>query len=222
MTGPLASLRRLAPVLAAALVGAAGGFASSRPAPAAAAAVATAAPADWLAGITAPHRQLFDAPAPEGGVPLVHIMNYYDTYNRAFGVKDADVDGVGTFYGATTFYGVNDAMWAKYRIGEFLQAKDGATGQPAVANPWRASPVILGGAIPAASVEALQKRGATFIVCNNALTIFSGMLAQARGLDPKVVYEDMKANVLPGVVVVPAMVIAIEQAQAAGLSYHRQ
>ena len=223
MTGPLASLRRLSPALAAALVLGAAGFAAPRPSPAAATpAVATTAPADWLAGITAPHRQLFDAPAPEGGVPLVHVMNYYDTYNRAFGVKDADVDGVLTFYGATTFHGVNDAMWAKYRIGEFLQATDGATGQPALANPWRAAPVILGGAIPAASIESLQKRGATFILCNNALTIFSGMLAQARGLDPKVVYEDLKANVLPGVVVVPAMVIAIEQAQAAGLSYHRQ
>ena len=86
----------------------------------------------------------------------------------------------------------------------------------------RAAPLILGGAIPAAGIESLQKRGATFILCNDALTIFSGMLAQARGLDAKVVYEDMKANVLPGVVVVPAMVIAIEQAQAAGLSYHRQ
>ena len=224
MPTPFPSLRRAPSIAAAvALVVVATAAGGARPAPAAAPArEPTVAPADWLAGVTAPHKQLFDAPTPGGGIPLVHIMNYYDTYNRAFGVKDADVDGVLTFYGATTFHGVNDAMWAKYRIGEFLQATDGATGQPALANPWRAAPVILGGAIPAASIESLQKRGATFILCNNALTIFSGMLAQARGLDAKVVYEDLKANVLPGVVVVPAMVIAIEQAQAAGLSYHRQ
>jgi len=176
----------------------------------------------WLDGLKAKHRQFFDAPAPAGGIPLVHVMNYYDTYNKAFGVKDADIDAVLTFYGSTTFHGLNDAVWAKYALGEFLEIVDPATSKPATANPWRNAPVILGMTLPAASVESLQKRGATFILCNNALQIFSGMVAQKRGLDPKVVYEDLKANILPGVELVPAMVIAVEQAQRAGLAYHRQ
>ena len=78
----------------------------------------------WLEGLKAKHKQFFDAPAPNGGLPLVHVMNYYDTYNKAFNVKDADIDAVLTFYGSTTFYGLNDAMWSKYRIGEFLGLKD--------------------------------------------------------------------------------------------------
>jgi len=152
----------------------------------------------------------------------VHIMNYYDTYNKAFNVKDADIDAVLTFYGGTTFFGVNDAMWAKYKLGEFINENDPTTGKPATANPWRTEPVILGMTIPAASVESLYKRGATFILCNNALTIFSNLLAQKRGLDPKVVYNDLKANILPEVQLVPGMVVAVEQAARAGLSYHRQ
>jgi hypothetical protein len=181
------------------------------------------APADnWLKGLNGKHRQLFDAPAPNGGIPLVHIMNYYDTWNKAYGVADKDIDAVGTFYGSTTFYGLNDAMWAKYRLGEFLDTKDPATGQPAVANPWRSNPNILGLSLPAASIESLQKRGATFILCNNALSIFASLLAKARGLDADAVYADLKANILPGVELIPGMVVAIEQAHAAGLSYHRQ
>jgi hypothetical protein len=176
----------------------------------------------WLDGLKAKHRQFFDAPTANGGIPLVHVMNYYDTYNKAFAVKDNDIDAVLTFYGATTFYGLNDAMWAKYKLGEFLETVDPATGKPAVANPWKSAPVILGMTIPTASIEALQKRGATMILCNNALGIFSGLLAQKRGLDAKVVYEDMKANILPDVELVPGMVVAIEQAARAGLSYHRQ
>jgi intracellular sulfur oxidation DsrE/DsrF family protein len=176
----------------------------------------------WLDGLKARHKQFFDTPAPNGGVPLVHVMNYYDTYNQAFGVKDNDVDAVLTFYGATTFYGLNDAAWAKYRLGEFLETNDPTTGKPATANPWRASPVVLGLTLPQASLESLHKRGATLILCNNALTIFSGLLAQKRGLDAKVVYEDLKANILPGVDLVPGMVVAVEQAQREGLSYHRQ
>jgi hypothetical protein len=176
----------------------------------------------WLEGLTARHKQFFDSPAPAGGIALVHIMNYYDTYNKAYSVADKDIDAVGTFYGATTFYGVNDAMWAKYRIGEFLETNDPATGQPATANPWRSAPTIIGMTLPQASIERLQARGATFILCNNALGIFAGMLARARGLEANVVYEDLKANILPGVYLVPGMVIAVEQAQRAGLAYHRQ
>jgi hypothetical protein len=175
----------------------------------------------WLDGLTSKHKQFFDAPTANGGVPLVHVMNYYDTYNKAFNVKDADIDAVLTFYGATTFYGLNDAAWAKYQIGEFLETND-ATGKPATANPWRAAPVVLGMTLPQASLESLHKRGATLILCNNALTIFSALLAQKRGLDPNAVYQDMKANILPEVDLVPGMVIAVEQAQRAGLSYHRQ
>jgi hypothetical protein len=180
------------------------------------------APADnWLKGLNGKHRQFFDSPTENGGIPLVHIMNFYDTYNKAYGVPDRDIDAVGTFYGATTFHGLNDAMWAKYRLGEYLGIKD-PSGNGATANPWRSAPVVLGMTLAPASIESLQKRGATFIVCNNALTIFSTLLAQSRGLDPKIVYEDMKANILPGVELIPGMVVAIEQANRAGLAYHRQ
>ncbi len=176
----------------------------------------------WLKGLTAQHRQLFDSPAPAGGIPLVHVMNYYDTYNTAYGVKDADVDAVLTFYGATTFYALDDAAWAKYRLGEFLETNDPATGKPATANPWRTAPRALGMSLPSASIEALHARGATFIVCNNALQIFAGLLANTRGLDAKVVYDELRTHILPSVHLVPAMVVAVEQATRAGLSYHRQ
>jgi hypothetical protein len=177
---------------------------------------------EWLKGLKAKHRQFFDNPTPNGGIALVHVMNYYDTYNKAFNVKDADINAVLTFYGATTFYGLNDNAWAKYKLGEFLDTNDPATGKPVTVNPWRAAPVILGITLPSASIESLHKRGATLILCNNALQIFSGLLATKRGLDAQVVYDDLKANILPGVDLVPGMVIAVEQAQRAGLTYHRQ
>jgi hypothetical protein len=191
------------------------------PAPAARSANRAPAPADAWLKRTAKHRQLFDSPTSNGGIPLVHIMNYYDTWNKAYGVPDRELQAVGTFYGATTFFGLNDAMWGKYRLGEFLGEKDGE-GKLATKNPWRSAPVILGMNLPQASIESLQKRGATFILCNNALGIFSGMLAKARGLDADAVYQDLKANILPGVELIPGMVVAIDQAHDAGLSYHRQ
>jgi intracellular sulfur oxidation DsrE/DsrF family protein len=175
---------------------------------------------EWLKGLNGKHRQVFDTGSPGDGIPLIHIMNYYDTYNSAYGVKDSDIDAVLTFYGGTTLYGLNDAMWAKYKLGEFTKA-NGPDGKPATANPWRSSPIILGGAVPPASIESLQKRGMTGILCNNALGIFAGLVAKTHGMEQAAVYNDMKANILPGVELVPAMVIAIGQAQKAGLTYLR-
>jgi hypothetical protein len=176
----------------------------------------------WLLGIKAKHKQFFDTPTANGGVPLVHVMNYYDTYNKAFGVKDADINAVLTFYGATTFYGLDDAAWEKYRLGEFLETNDPDTGRPAIKNPWRAEPQILGLTLPQAGIEALHRRGATFILCNNALGIFSDLLAAKRGLDRNEVYADLRKHILPQVQLVPGMVVAVEQAARAGMSYHRQ
>ena len=176
---------------------------------------------NWLKGLKAKHKQFFDNPTPNGGIALVHVMNYYDTYNKAYSVKATDINAVLTFYGGTTLYALNDSAWAKYRLGEFLDAKD-PSGNFATANPWRSAPVVLGLTIPGASIESLEKRGATLIVCNNALQIFAGILAQKRGLDAQAVYQDFKASIIPGIELVPGMVIAVEQAQRAGLTYHRQ
>lgn len=226
---PSQILRRPLPILAIVAVAAAtmaarpASWTSGNEAVSSSSTTTKAAPADrWLKGLTGKHRQLFDSPAPGGGIMLIHMLNYYDTWVRDYGAKDSEINGVGTFYGTTTFYGVNDAMWAKYKLGEFLETNDAATGKPAIANPWRTNPNILGMTLPQASVESLQKRGATFIICNNALGLFAGALAKARGLNSDAVYADLKANILPGVELIPGMVVAIDQANAAGLSYHRQ
>ena len=175
----------------------------------------------WLAGLRAPNRQLFDIPSIGDGLGLVHVMNYLDTYNRAYSVRDSDINAVGTFYGETTLLAANDAMWSKYRIGEIMNQKN-AAGQPATANPWRTSVRALGMDIAPASIEALQKRGVLFIACNNAINFWVGQIAKARNTDVPSVDRDIRANLLPGVVVVPAMVIAIEKAQKAGMAYNRQ
>lgn len=175
---------------------------------------------DWLEALDAPNRMVFDAPNANGGIPLVHALNYLNSWNAA-GVEDSDIDAVVTLYGATTFHGLDDAMWARYGLGEIVGEQD-PSGAAWDRNPWRVSPVVEGTVLPPASIEALSDRGTTFILCNNALTWFAGIVAEARGLEADAVYADMKAHILPDVTLVPAMVVAIDRAQQAGLSYHRQ
>ena len=134
--------------------------------------------------------------------------------------------------------GFNDAMWAKYGLGEILGLKD-ASGKPYTRNvfvsPTKAdghllaqraqiptSIGMLGDAIVGSSIPSLQKMGTKFILCNNALGLWTLEL-EARGKGTAAAIDkELRANLVPGVTIVPAMVAAIEQAQAAGLSYNRQ
>jgi intracellular sulfur oxidation DsrE/DsrF family protein len=62
----------------------------------------------------------------------------------------------------------------------------------------------------------LMKRGASFMVCHNATTAFAGMLGQGVGVDPKSALADFVANMLPGFLMVPAGVAAVQAAQTNG------
>jgi intracellular sulfur oxidation DsrE/DsrF family protein len=80
----------------------------------------------------------------------------------------------------------------------------------------------LGEAVPALGIESLQKMGTKFIICNNALGLWCLELdARGKGKAPDI-EKELRANLLPGVTLVPAMVIAIDKAQEAGIKYNRQ
>ena len=86
------------------------------------------------------------------------------------------------------------------------------------------SPMIpaLADAMPALGIESLQKMGTKFILCANALGIWCLEL-EARGKGKAQDLEkELRANLLPGLTIAPAMVIAIEKAQEAGIRYNRQ
>ena len=86
--------------------------------------------ADWLKGLNGKHRQLFDMPEPEDGFGLLHIRNYMNTWRDAFGMKDSEINAVGTFYGKATVLGFTDDMWVKYKFGAVLNITDATTKAP--------------------------------------------------------------------------------------------
>ena len=196
---------------------------------------------DWIKSVKGTHRCLFDFPQHKNGLPLLHILNYLNTYSEAYKTTPGQVGAVGTFYGiggqSSIPLAFNDAMWAKYALGAYTGLKDGA-GKPHTRNvlnkPTPAdlnlvmevvqSPPIpmFAGALPALGIESLQKMGTTFLLCANA---FGGWCAEleARGKGKMAdIQAELTANMLPGVTIVPAMVIAIEAAQRAGITYNRQ
>ena len=112
---------------------AAAGFMGAGPAgaqnkaPAAPAARATG-PDAWIGEVKGTHRCLFDFPQHKNGVPLLHILNYLNTYNETYKAAPGTVGAVGTFYSignqASISLAFNDAMWAKYGLGDYTGMKD--------------------------------------------------------------------------------------------------
>jgi hypothetical protein len=196
---------------------------------------------DWIKEVKGTHRCLFDFPQHKNGFPLLHIFNYLNTYSAAYKVPAGQAGAVGTFYGLGTQssipFAFNDAMWAKYQLGDYTGLKD-AAGKAYTRNAFYrptkddlhllmqalGTPTIpaLADAMPGLGIENLQKIGTKFLLCQNA---FDGwcLELEARGKGKmQDIQKELRANILPGVTIVPAMVIAIEKAQAAGIRYNRQ
>jgi intracellular sulfur oxidation DsrE/DsrF family protein len=188
----------------------------------------------WLAGINGKHKCFFDFPQHKKGAGLVHIFNYIATYRDVYGVDVGDISTVGSLYSVGSQSSVpmafNDDMWTKFKFGEYLSLDDPQTGKPAVRNLFYKTldgdelpRVGTIGPFPDASISAMQENfGTTFLLCNNA-TIALGMDLTRLGFgETDEIVAELKANMTHGVHLVPAMVIAIEKAQAAGMAYNKQ
>src|SRR5580765_6079334 len=55
---------------------------------------------DWIKEVKGTHRCLFDFPQHKNGMPLLHILNYLNTYTAAYKTGPGQVGAVGTFYSA--------------------------------------------------------------------------------------------------------------------------
>ena len=173
---------------------------------------ASSAPAyedKWLQGLNGKHKQICDVPVLNGGTPLARTVNFLDAYAE-YDMKDSDLNVIFGIHSAALGFGLNDAFWAKYELGRRWNENDPRTSAPATRN------VFASGAPN--SVTTLQGRGVRFIACMRAVRRLSGVLATPENPADKV-REEMLASFLPGVTVVPALIVAVNRAQEAGLTY---
>ncbi|MEP6621947.1 MAG: hypothetical protein ABJE47_21670 [bacterium] len=172
----------------------------------------------WLKGLTGKHRQFFDIGAGRNGVPLERILNFYEAYKESYAVDARDLNVLFGFHGAGSAYVLNDAMYAKYALGKKYETTDPLTKATATRNPfvrmlpgytWRGD----------YSIEAFQARGGRILWCNKSLGNLSRDLAKDTGGSEADIAAELRKNVLPGITIVPAMVVASNRAQEAGCAY---
>jgi intracellular sulfur oxidation DsrE/DsrF family protein len=160
---------------------------------------------DAALGREARHRQVFAVARVADGVAFALMTHGIDAYEIARGEGPGALHAAGVFYARGVILGLGDAMWRRYHLAEHSRRRgDELTAQSITHNPF------------ADRIASLQKRGATFFVCDNALLDWATYLVTIAGFSaqsPEGVHAELRRNLVAGALLVPAGVAALGDAQ---------
>jgi intracellular sulfur oxidation DsrE/DsrF family protein len=184
--------------------------------------VPTNDPEEWFKKINGKHRIVFDVPEPNGIFPFAWPRIFLAT-NAATGTAEKDCSIVVVLRHTAIPYAMEDRLWSKYNFGEVFKADDPKTNKPSTRNPfWKPKQgdfKIPGVGVVPIGINELQESGVRFCVCDMALTVYSGVVAESLKQDPAEVKKDWVSGLLPDIQVVPAGIWAVNRAQEHGCSY---
>lgn len=169
----------------------------------------------FVDGFTGKHKQVFDL--MDTGLALIVIKNWLDAWESVYGLKHPDVNAIGAIAGKGFGINASDALYEKFPIGQLFAINDPATSQPARRNQWLAGDGA--GAMRGVGVKPLQARGVVFWMCNNALNAVAGRIANAVQRPQPEIYQEVRAGLNPGVIVVPAHTMLVGIVQEKGFTY---
>jgi hypothetical protein len=145
------------------------------------------------------HRQAFANPLVADGAVLGFMFNSLNAYESGFG------EGAGTLHAAAVLYhtgvalALDDDAWRSFGIADAIRRSgDRVNATAADGNPFVRAP-------QGWAFSDLQRRNASFFVCQNAL----GDLARRTSTS----LDTLRAHLLPGMMMVPAGVAAINALQ---------
>jgi hypothetical protein len=179
----------------------------------------------WFGRLTAKHKAVFDSPEIDEGAGVFQAVAYVTGMRDAIGASETDVQAVLVMRHAGVPMAFNDAMWEKYEIGKETKTKD-STGKWARKNPFLDTsadrPARPGNPDrPRYDLSWLASHGHILLGCDLATRGHAGTIAQRIKGDSRAIYEELKANLVPGVILQPTGVYAVHRAQEAGCTYIR-
>jgi hypothetical protein len=178
--------------------------------------VSLAADEAWVGRIKGKHRQVVDCTSANDGFGIAYGLNFIDSTKDALSLADKEFTSVVSFRHFSMPLTLNDAMWEKYKIGEVIGVNDPATKAPATKNIFRAN--VFGR--PGMTYEQIMaNRPVIVTACALALGAISGMAAPKASATADQAKADFMANLLPGVILVPSGVYALNRAQQTGCTY---
>jgi intracellular sulfur oxidation DsrE/DsrF family protein len=140
-----------------------------------------------------------------------------NAYEFSLGRRRGKLATLGVLIESCVILGLNDAMWRKYQLGRRYNLASTNVYYYAKSNlDLRSSPDDPGGIYQDWSAQAVLKRGGSFMVCHNALAGLANAVAAGSGVAPQTALAEMSGNLMPGFLLVPAGVVAVQLAQEHG------
>ncbi len=178
-----------------------------------------------IVGKPADIRQVFESVAFQPGL-FNNVKNSLNGLQFGFGHSPERIAVAIAGHGPSAAYGFSDYVWQKYKIGDFINAKD-ASGATLTSNTFLKAKSNLNasddpnddkGFYQDTSIEALQKRGVIMLTCHTAVEEQARRLVKQglapSGMTPTEVANDILTHLIPGAVVVPSMVATVAVLQA--------
>jgi hypothetical protein len=182
----------------------------------------------WFGRLTAKHKAIFDSPAIDDGLVLSHATGYIQGMRDALAAGPNDVQTVIVIRHQGIPMAFNDVIWEKYKLGEATKIKDSSTGEWALRNPYfqpspprdnaRQRPAPAPGR-PQSNLAWFAANGHILLGCDRATHGYAGTLAGKTGGNSQAIYDELKANVVTGLILQPTGVYAVHRAQEAGCTF---
>ena len=175
----------------------------------------------WLDQGGQRHRIIFDTISVKGvGESLNFADNFYKANQSGYGVAGKDLSVVIILRHFSASFGFNDAAWAKFgaSLSDWSNLAEFGIKTTAATNPYEADPLDPKLFSKGRRLSGVAGQGARFAVCEMASQVVALMISKATGADAKAVLEEMKANLIPGAVMVPAGIVTLNRAQERGYS----
>lgn len=173
----------------------------------------------WLTRIKGKHRQIFDAMDINSGFPLVMTHIWLMTNKSAYNLPASKLSAVLVLRHNAIAICMNDAMWAKYKLGELFNVTDPATSKPAERNIYATAKGFPLPPMAEAAMDKLKEHGVILCGCNMALMHYSEVAAEKVGVAKETAMQDWMKGLVPGVTLVPSGVLAVGRAQEHGCTY---
>lgn len=173
----------------------------------------------WTRRLGKQHRFVIDiADLDRAASQLGLATELLSWYHTALNTRDSDLHIVVVMRHRAIPMVFNDAIWAKYHLGEDTRSKESATSDSAERNPFVR--VVKDDKVARVdsdnAIDALQRRGIITLGCNMAVQSRASQIARATNQDVDAVRRELVANLLPGVILQLNGVYAVTRAQDAG------
>ena len=156
------------------------------------------------------HRQAFAVARIADGAPLGQMWHALDVYEKTMREGPGSLHIAAIFYSRGVVLGLDDSAWRAYGLGGAARRRGDSVTATGEGNPFTSE------------IAALLGRNVSAFVCDNALDEWATYLVLVQGVGGRSVEEvrdDLRRRIAPGALLVPAGVVALNQAQEARFTY---